>query len=285
MKKVKKGNIGYIRYEKVKRGLVAALMFAIPLIIFFTGLITTGTRKNLLTVVAILGVIPAARFTVSWIMIMLQKDADPEMTAATEQICPDMVKAYELTVTAYEGRMPLDCVVVYGGSIACYSSRGERNKFSFMEKHIESIMKSNGLSVKTKIFSEERGYLDRIRSMARAFEARHADDAADSSDDPKNAGVSAGTGDSYGAGAVSSTGASGTSDSSGTGASGDVGTGAASGTGDSYGTSDSGEAGTGASGTSDSSGTGASGDTGTAGKRTPSVRDQKILAVLEAISL
>ena len=164
MKKVKKGNIGYIRYEKVKRGLVAALMFAIPLIIFFTGLITTGTRKNLLTVVAILGVIPAARFAVSWIMIMLQKDADPEMAAATEQICPDMVKAYELTVTAYEGRMPLDCVVVYGGSIACYSSRGERNKFSFMEKHIESIMKSNGLSVKTKIFSEERGYLDRIRS-------------------------------------------------------------------------------------------------------------------------
>ena len=52
MKKAEKGNYGYIKYEKAKRTLITAVMFAIPLIIFFTGLGQTGTRKNLFTLVA-----------------------------------------------------------------------------------------------------------------------------------------------------------------------------------------------------------------------------------------
>ena len=55
MKKVKKGNYGYIRYERKKRLLVTLVMFAIPLVIYVTGYIQTKTRLNLFTFVAILG--------------------------------------------------------------------------------------------------------------------------------------------------------------------------------------------------------------------------------------
>ena len=84
MKKTEKGKAGYFRYEKVKRGLITALMFAIPLVIYFSGSIWNGTRNNILTVVAIVGVLPAARFAVSWIMVLLQKDADPQVVEMTE---------------------------------------------------------------------------------------------------------------------------------------------------------------------------------------------------------
>ncbi len=171
MKRVPKGSSGYIRYEKVKRALIALLMFAIPLTIFFTGWITTGTRKNLLTVVAILGVIPAARFAVSWIMIMLQKEAPSYVVEHTGKAAGDLVHAYELTVTAYEGRMPLDAVVVRSGSVVCLSLNGKKEQFGFMEKHMESILAKNGYKkVKVKIFADEKNYLDRVQSMKKADE-------------------------------------------------------------------------------------------------------------------
>lgn len=171
MKRVPKGSSGYVRYEKVKRALIALLMFAIPLTIFFTGWITTGTRKNLLTIVAILGIIPAARFAVSWIMIMLQKDVPSDVVKHTEEAAGDLVHGYELTVTAYEGRMPLDAVVVRSGSAACLSLNGKKEQFGFMEKHIESILHKNGYKkVKVKIFGEEKSFLERIWSMKKADE-------------------------------------------------------------------------------------------------------------------
>ena len=143
-----------------------ALMFAIPLAIFATGLIMHHTRNNILTVVAVVGVIPAARFAVSWIMVFLEKDVPEDIMLITEKNAPDLIRGYELCVTAYEGRMPLDAVVVCGNSVACYSSRGNKEKFSFMEKHMSKILSSNDIyGVKVKIFNEKKAYAERIRSL------------------------------------------------------------------------------------------------------------------------
>ena len=167
VKKVQKGRPGYYRYERVKRALVTLLMFAIPIGIFITGVITTGTRKNLLTIVAVLGVIPAARFAVSWIMVLLAKDAQEDAVLETEKTAGGLVTACELTVTAYEGRMPLDVLVICGSETVCYAPEGKRDKIPFMEKHIEKILASNGYrQVHVKIFPEMRPYLERIRDLA-----------------------------------------------------------------------------------------------------------------------
>ena len=165
--KTAKGKPGYYRYEKVKRCLVTLLMFAIPIGIFITGVIMTGTRKNLLTVVAILGVIPAARFAVSWIMVMMQKDVPEEVVAQTDAAAPDLVRAYELTVTAYEGQMPLDALVVCGNELVCFASNGKKDKIPMMQKHMAKILASNGYSgVNVKIFGEEKPFLDRVKAVA-----------------------------------------------------------------------------------------------------------------------
>ena len=54
-KKNPKGSYGYVKAERKRRLLLTLLLFAIPLLIFFSGLIYNGTRNNILTVVAILG--------------------------------------------------------------------------------------------------------------------------------------------------------------------------------------------------------------------------------------
>ncbi len=167
MKKAAKGKAGYVRYEKIKRLLVMLLMFAIPIGIYITAYMITGTNKNIMTIVAIVGIVPASRFAVSWIMIMMSKDADPQAIEVTEKAAGDLVHGYELTVTAYEGRMPLDAVVVCGNEVVCLSTKGDKGQFAFMEKHISKILNSNNyFNSNVRIFRDLKHYEERIRQLA-----------------------------------------------------------------------------------------------------------------------
>lgn len=169
MKHASKGEYGYIRAEKKRRLIIMLVMFAIPIAIFITGCIYSGTRNNILTVVAILGIIPAAKFAVDFIMIMSVKSAPEQAVRMTQQYGDRLNACYELTVTAYEGKIPLDCVVSSGSSVACLCSSGDRKLIPLMEKHMEKILSSNGLwEEKVKIFTDEKHYSDRIEQMAKA---------------------------------------------------------------------------------------------------------------------
>ena len=53
-----KGEFGYIKSQKIKRGLITLVMFAIPIIIFLTGLFITKTRLNMFTFCGDHGVYP-----------------------------------------------------------------------------------------------------------------------------------------------------------------------------------------------------------------------------------
>lgn len=168
MKKVVKGTPGYIKYEQKKRLIITLIMFGISLLIFFTGLIHTGTRKNLFTLVAILGVLPAAKCAVNMIMIWMQKPTDQKIIALTQEKAGDLTTSYEMTVTAYEGSMPLDAMVVCGNQVVCYSSRGKRDMFALMEKHMATILKGNGYSpAKVKIFQDQKHFLERVEQLAK----------------------------------------------------------------------------------------------------------------------
>lgn len=171
MKKVTKGNPGYVRYEQKKRTIITIIMFGISLLIFFTGLIRTGTRKNWFTLIAILGVLPAAKCAVNMIMILMQRPAEKEIVELTREKAGELITSFEMTVTAYEGSMPLDALVVCGNQVACYSSRGKKENFGMMEKHMMTILRDNGChSVKVKIFNEKKHYLERVEQLAKAPE-------------------------------------------------------------------------------------------------------------------
>ncbi len=161
-----KGDYGYYSYEKKKRIGIVALMFGLCMVIFITGIIMTGTRKNMFTLIAILGVLPAAKWAVQMVMILLQKPIDPNVYETTEKIAGELTHGYELCVTAYEGRLSLDAVVVCGNIIAAYSS-AQKGKFEFMETHVRKIIHGNGLGNPTfKIFRKFDQYQDRIKQLA-----------------------------------------------------------------------------------------------------------------------
>ena len=163
----RKGKVGYIRKEKVRRAFITALAFMLPLGLYFIATGYYGSNQNIFTIVAVLGILPAAKFMVGWIVILPQKSAPAGIVAITEDKAGDLVHGYELVVTAYEGRMQLDAVVICGNECVCYSSIGDPKQFEFMEKHISGILNANEYyNVNVKIFNEERNYTDRITRLA-----------------------------------------------------------------------------------------------------------------------
>ena len=63
-----KGCYGYLTRQKKKEIIKTVLFFALSLSVFAIGYATTGTKKNLLTIVAMLGFLPASKSMVSMIM-------------------------------------------------------------------------------------------------------------------------------------------------------------------------------------------------------------------------
>lgn len=163
--KAEKGDFGYIKAQKKKRTLITLGLFAIPLVIFLTGLHETGTRLNMFTFVAIMGCLPASRSAVGMIMMLLQKPVDPEVYRKVEERAGDLVRAYELAISAYEKNTPLDSLVICGYHVAAYCSRPGTDT-AFAEKHIKEILKGNGFRADVKIFQDAKPYLDRVSYLA-----------------------------------------------------------------------------------------------------------------------
>ena len=78
MKKVEKGKPGYLNYKKKAEILRTVIYFAIVAAIFLLGYTQTHTRLNLMTVVAVLGCLPASKALVGVITRFPYPSIDPD---------------------------------------------------------------------------------------------------------------------------------------------------------------------------------------------------------------
>ena len=165
MKKIKKGNCGYIRYERKRRLLITLAAFAIPLVIYVTGYIQTKTRLNLFTFVAILGCIPAAPAMVGFIMIAMQKPFSQKEYEAVSAAAGNLTAAYEMIFTAYEHTTNVGALVVCGDHVVCYTA-DDKIEPAKLEKHIEKLLTANGFGeVQVKVMKDMKNYLNRIKDI------------------------------------------------------------------------------------------------------------------------
>lgn len=173
MKKVKKGNYGYISYEKKRRLLVTLILFVIPLAILISGIIYHGTKENILTIVAIVGCLPACKSTVGLIMIMMQKPMKKEVYTQAEKAKGDLTGGYELVVTGYEHTIPVNAFIVCGTELVCYTP-DEKADTAYLEKHISKIMAANAVhDIHVKVMKSLKQYLQRVDGIRKSQDQYH----------------------------------------------------------------------------------------------------------------
>lgn len=167
--KEKKGYYGYVKKERMKRLGITVLLFAIPLLLFITGYLTTKTTKNLFTVIAVVGCLPACKALVGLIMILLVKPMQASDYREIRKHAGQVLVGYELYITSYEHSEFVCAAAVHGGQIICYSDR-LKNPPELLEDHIAGLMQQNGFKEKVKVFTRLEQFTDRLDSMNAHYE-------------------------------------------------------------------------------------------------------------------
>ena len=159
-----KGDFGYLSSEKKRRILITSILFAVPLLIFFTALLYFHTRLTIWTVVAVVGCLPACKSLVSLIMIFRARPLDASVYKKISQHAGKLTMSYEMYMTFYEKSASIDAFAICGNVVVGYSSDPKIN-LAFMEQEAQKILRGNGFKVNVKIFTRLEQFLERLDSM------------------------------------------------------------------------------------------------------------------------
>ena len=118
---IRKGDPGYIKAEQKRRMLITALLFAVPLLIFFSALFYFKTRLTIWTVIAVVGCLPACKSLVSLIMIFRCKPVEPQILHQIQEHAGSLVMSYEMYMTFYEKSAAIDAFAICGNTVTGFS--------------------------------------------------------------------------------------------------------------------------------------------------------------------
>ena len=161
---VPKGDFGYLQAEKKRRIIITVLLFAAPLIIFFTALIYFKTRLTIWTVIAVVGCLPACKSLVSLIMIFRAKPVAPQVYEEISEHAGRILMSYEMYMTFYEKSASIDAFAICGNTVVGFSSDPKIDA-AFMEREAQKILRGNGFKANVKIFTRLPQFLERLDSM------------------------------------------------------------------------------------------------------------------------
>lgn len=165
MKRVQKGTPGYLNYKKKVEIIRTVIYFGIVAAIFFLGYFQTGTRLNLLTVVAILGVLPSAKALVGVIARLPYKSISEDTASDIASRTEHLTVCYDMVITSEEKIMPVDCIVISGHNIFGYTSN-KKVDLNLLTKHIRKILELNHISgMGIKILNEYKPFITRAEGL------------------------------------------------------------------------------------------------------------------------
>ena len=172
MLKSKKGEWGYFQSQKLRRLLVTVLLFAIPVLILVTSGIYFGTRQNIMTIVAMVGMIPAAMSAVNLIMFLLRKSLPEEEYRTLKAHEGDLTVAYEMYMTSEKKNALVDCLVICGNEVVGLVTDANTDR-RFAQDHLQKMLREEGMRVSVHMLGDIRKFTERMDSLnAHADELR-----------------------------------------------------------------------------------------------------------------
>ncbi|MCM1122659.1 MAG: hypothetical protein NC416_08750 [Eubacterium sp.] len=162
---VKKGSYGYIENHKAVTALRTLLFFVVSVGLYLMGYLTTGTSKNLLTIVAVLGCLPACKSMVNFILFLKAKGCSKALKDKVSVYDDQLTTFYDMYFTSYQKNYPISHMVLKG-NVLCGIAEMPKCDCNEAEKHLEQMLRQEGIKNMTvKIFSQTDKYLDRLSQL------------------------------------------------------------------------------------------------------------------------
>ena len=160
----KKGTYGYISRQRKIEIAKTVFMLALSFALYNLGIYSTGSNKNLLTLVAVLGCLPMAKFFVNAIMFIKAKGCSKELhdSLKAKGLTPDF---YDLYFTAFKKNYQASALT-YKRKNLIIMSEDPNIDVAEGEEHLKNILANAGASdVTVKIFTDAAKFTDRLADL------------------------------------------------------------------------------------------------------------------------
>lgn len=166
MKKIKKGQFGYTMSHRKRQFLKFLIYVSITLAVFLLGLFVTKRTDNLMSVVAIVGVLPCTKELIGVIMSLRRKPMDGELYRRISEKAKGLEQIYELLFTTTETAYAVEAVIIEGRDVICYTIDAKCD-VSKLQKHLATILNANDYKENVKVYTDLKKFLDRTGDLQR----------------------------------------------------------------------------------------------------------------------
>ena len=161
----RKGSAGYIRRQKTRMIEKTVQKSGIMIALLVLGITQTGDRMNLLTIVAVLGCLPASKALVGVIMLLAHRSIARDKATEIDEKASLLTRVYDLVFTSEKKIMPVECIVISGNTICGYAS-GKKVDTAEIAKHLKQYLHANQFTkVSVKIFDDYIAFITRAEGM------------------------------------------------------------------------------------------------------------------------
>lgn len=160
-----KGTKNYIDSQKKYELIRTIIYFFIPITLFIAGYITTKTKVNLLTIVAVVGLLPASKSMVGLIMFLRFHSLKEENADMIEAVVHELPQLYDMVFTTYDKNYVISHMVIAGNTV-CGFSEDKNFKEKEFNTHIQNVLKTDGFKTVTfKVFTDIKKYTERLEQL------------------------------------------------------------------------------------------------------------------------
>lgn len=171
-----KCEFGYISKQKIYQSLMLLLFIAAGAGLFLVGLLITGTRANVFTVLGILMVLPGAKRVIALVVMVphhsVEKERYDKMRAA---ISKEAVLLTDYVFTSTEKIMSLDFVVVENKNVIGILD-GKKQDVTYIVDYLKKGIMGKASDYKVKILASDDEFYRFYKKMAAGQEKNLQED-------------------------------------------------------------------------------------------------------------
>lgn len=160
-----KGTRDYLKIQSRYEIFRTILYFAVSLSLFIAGIVATGDRLNLLTIVAVLGCLPACKSAIDAFMFLRYRGCTPENADAIESHLSGLNGLYDRVFTSYDTNYQVAHITVKGNTLCGFTQDPAFEEQKFYT-HITELLKKDGFKdISVKIFKDINKYTARLDQL------------------------------------------------------------------------------------------------------------------------
>lgn len=166
----KKGQYGYRDSNRIMRLLIVlALLAAILIQLLFRYLTTDSSARNILTVMAILTVLPMANMASPLIASWRYRTPSREFYERVSVYESRFPVLYDLVITSRDAIMPMDAIAVHPNGVTAYCTNGKVD-CGKAERFLNEMLSGHKLDPHARVIRDENAFFRRLDNLKPASE-------------------------------------------------------------------------------------------------------------------